>query len=117
MASVTAFPVDGAFPLTGPPKIRCHPFPCSLVFFACDSVAIMLSGSLVFLGKRVGSGSLDIHRYFALWPVLGVFIVIFFSSHLYPGVIHNAVTELRRLVLAVTLSFLVMAGLIFATRR
>jgi Undecaprenyl-phosphate galactose phosphotransferase WbaP len=116
MASVTAFPVDAGFPLTGPPKIRCHPLPCSLVFFACDSVAIMLTGTLVLLGKRASSGSLDIHRYLALWPVLGVFIAIFFSSHLYPGVIHNAVTELRRLVLAVTLSFLVLAGLIFVTR-
>jgi Undecaprenyl-phosphate galactose phosphotransferase WbaP len=52
----------------------------------------------------------------SLWPVLGVFVAIFFSSHLYPGVIHNAVTELRRLVLAVSLSFLVMAALIFVTR-
>jgi Undecaprenyl-phosphate galactose phosphotransferase WbaP len=116
MASITALPVDAAFPLPGPPKIRCHPLPCSLVFFACDSVAIMLTGTLVLLGKRAGSGGLDIHRYFALWPVLGVFIAIFFSSQLYPGVIHNAVTELRRLVLAVTLSFLVIAGLIFVTR-
>jgi Undecaprenyl-phosphate galactose phosphotransferase WbaP len=116
MASVTAFPVEAAFPLTGPPKIRCHPLPCSLVFFACDSVAIMLTGSLVLLGKRASSGSLDIHRYLALWPVFGVFIAIFFSSHLYPGVIHNAVTELRRLVLAVTLSFLVIASLISVTR-
>ncbi len=116
MASITALPVDAAFPITGPPKILCHPLPCSLVFFVCDSVAIMLTGTLVLLGKRAASGSLDIHRYLALWPVLGVFIAIFFSSHLYPGVIHNAVTELRRLVLAVTLSFLVMAGLIFVTR-
>src|SRR5579862_5555489 len=116
MASITALPVDGAFPITGPPKIRCHPLPCSLVFFACDSVAIMLTGTLVLLARRAASGSLDIHRYLALWPVLGVFIAIFFSSHLYPGVIHNAVTELRRLVLAVTLSFLVIASLIFVTR-
>ncbi len=116
MASVTALPVDAAFPLTGPPKIRCHPLPCSLVFFACDSIAIMLTGSLVLLGKRAGTGSLDIHRYLALWPVFGVFIAIFVSSHLYPGVIHNAVTELRRLVLAVTLSFLVIASLISVTR-
>ena len=116
MASISALPVDAAFPITGPPKIRCHPLPCYLVFFACDSVAIMLTGSLVLLGNRAAKGSPDIHRYLALWPVLGVFIAIFFSSHLYPGVIHNAVTELRRLVLAVTLSFLVMASLISVTR-
>jgi Undecaprenyl-phosphate galactose phosphotransferase WbaP len=116
MAAITALPVDAAFPFTNPPKIRRHPLPCSLVFFACDSVAIMLTGTLVLLGKPAGSGSLDLGRYLALWPVLGVFLAIFISSHLYPGVIHNAVTELRRLVLAVTLSFLVMAGLILVTR-
>jgi Undecaprenyl-phosphate galactose phosphotransferase WbaP len=116
MASVTALPADAAFPLIGPPKIRCHPLLCSSVFFACDAVAITLTGSLVLLDKRAGGVSLDIHRYLRLWPILGVFIAIFLSSHLYPGVIHNAVTELRRLGLALTLSFLVMAGLIFVNR-
>ena len=97
MASVTAVPTEAAFPLIGLPKFSCHPLLCSWVFFACDTVAIALTGSLVLLGKRAGGGSLDLHRYFALWPALGVFIAIFFSSNLYPGVIYNAVTELRRL--------------------
>ena len=88
-----------------------------MVFFVCDAVAITVTGSLVLLGKRAGGGDLDIHRYLALWPALGVFIAIFFSSHLYPGVIHNAVTELRRLGLALTLSFLVIAGAIVVTRN
>ena len=87
-----------------------------MVFFACDAVAITVTGSLVWLGKRASGGSLDIHRDLALWPVLGVFIAIFLSSHLYPAVIHNAVTELRRLGLALTLSFLVLAGFILVTR-
>jgi Undecaprenyl-phosphate galactose phosphotransferase WbaP len=75
-----------------------------------------MTGSLVLLGKRAGGGSLDIHRYLALWPALGVFIAIFLSSNLYPGVIHNAVVELRRLALALTLSFLVIGGLILVSR-
>ncbi len=116
MASVTAVPVEAAFPLIRLPKVSCHPLLSSLVFFTCDAFAITLTGSLVLLGKRTNGGSLDIHRYFALWPVLGVFIAIFFSANLYPGVIHNAVTELRRLALALTLSFFVLAGLIFVTK-
>src|SRR3984885_3682323 len=116
MASVTALPAEAGFPLIGLPRVRCHPFLSFMVFFACDAVAITVTGSLVLLGKRASGGNLDIHRYLALWPALGVFIAIFFSSHLYPGVIHNAVTELRRLVLAVTLSFLVIASLISVTR-
>jgi Undecaprenyl-phosphate galactose phosphotransferase WbaP len=108
MASVTAVPTEVPFPLIGLPKIRCHPWLSSMVFFVCDAVAIMLTGSLVLWDKG-GGGSLDLNRYFALWPALGVFIAIFLSCHLYPGVIHNAVTELRRLAFALTLSFLVIA--------
>jgi Undecaprenyl-phosphate galactose phosphotransferase WbaP len=116
MASVTTVPTEAPFPLMGLPRINCHPLLSAMVFFACDAIAIVLTGSLVLLGKRAGGGSLDLHRYFALWPALGVFIAIFFSANLYPGVIHNAVTELRRLGLAVTLSFLVVAGLIAVSR-
>jgi Undecaprenyl-phosphate galactose phosphotransferase WbaP len=109
MASVTAVPTEVPFPLMGLPKIRCHPWLCSMVFFVCDAVAIMVTGSLVLWGERGSGGTLGLNRYFALWPALGVFIPIFLSCHLYPGVIHNAVTELRRLALALTLSFLVIA--------
>jgi Undecaprenyl-phosphate galactose phosphotransferase WbaP len=51
-----------------------------------------------------------------LWPALGVFIAIFIASRLYPAVIHNTVAELRRLGLALTLGFLVIAWLIVVTR-
>ena len=109
MASVTAVPTEVPFPLIGLPKIRCLPWLSSMVFFVCDAVAIMVTGSLVLWDKRGGGGNLDLNQYSALWPALGVFIAIFLSCHLYPGVIHNAVTELRRLALALTLSFLVIA--------
>jgi Undecaprenyl-phosphate galactose phosphotransferase WbaP len=114
MASVSAVPAEAAFPLMSLPRIHCQPLLCSVVFFICDAVAITSSGTIVFLGRH-GAG-LGFHRYLALWPVLGLFIAIFFSSNLYPGVIHNAVTELRRLGVALTLSFFVMGGLIFVTR-
>jgi Undecaprenyl-phosphate galactose phosphotransferase WbaP len=68
------------------------------------------------LGKRASGGGLDIHRYIALWPALGLFFAIFAASSLYPGIIHNAVTELRRLGLGLTISFLLMSGLILVTR-
>ncbi len=47
-----------------------------------------------------------------MWPALGVFFAVFAWSNLYPGVIHNSVTELRRLGLGVTLAFLMIASLI-----
>jgi FlaA1/EpsC-like NDP-sugar epimerase len=115
MATVTVAPTDRPFPLIHLPKIRCHPFLCSLVFVSCDAIAISLAGITVLLENRV-DGRLDFHHYFSLWPALVVFFAIFAFSNLYPGIIHNAVTELRRLGLALTLSFLVLATLISFAR-
>jgi Undecaprenyl-phosphate galactose phosphotransferase WbaP len=116
MASVTAVPAEGSFPLIRLPKISCHPLLSSTVFFACDASAIMFTGSVVLLGGHPNGGSLDLHRYFALWPALGVFVAIFLATNLYPGVIYNAVNELRRLALALTLSFVVLGGVILIGR-
>ena len=116
MASVTVVAAKPTLPLPRLSNIPCNPWLCSLVVLACDAVGLALTGSLVLLGKRASGGGLDLHRYFALWPALGVFFAIFFSSSLYPGIIHNAVTELRRLGLGLTISFLVMGGLILVTR-
>jgi Undecaprenyl-phosphate galactose phosphotransferase WbaP len=115
MATVTVVPTDRPFPLIRLPKIHCHPFLCSLVFVASDAAAISLAGMAVLMENR-SNGRLDFHRYFTLWPALGVFLAIFALSNLYPGVIHNAVTELRRLGLALTLGFLVLASLTSVTR-
>jgi Undecaprenyl-phosphate galactose phosphotransferase WbaP len=116
MASVTVVATETPLPLTGLPRIPCNPWLCSLVVLACDAIALTFTASLVLLGNRASGGGLDIHRYFALWPALGLFFAIFAASSLYPGIIHNAVTELRRLGLGLTMSFLVMAGLILVTR-
>src|SRR5580704_13158121 len=116
MASVTVVATEPIFPLVGLPRIPCNPWLCSMVVLATDAMALTFTASLVLLGKRAGDGGLDIHRYFALWPALGLFFAIFTASSLYPGIIHNAVTELRRLGLGLTASFLVMGGLILVTR-
>jgi Undecaprenyl-phosphate galactose phosphotransferase WbaP len=115
MATVTVVPTDRPFPLIRLPKSRCHPFLGALVFVGCDAVAISLAGISVLVESRI-DGRLDFHQYFSLWPALGIFFAIFAFSNLYPGIIHNAVTELRRLGLALTLGFLVLAPMISLTR-
>jgi Undecaprenyl-phosphate galactose phosphotransferase WbaP len=116
MASITAVPAEAGFPHVGLPKISCHPLLSSMVFFACDAFAILFTGSVVLLAERAHGGGLDLQRYFALWPALGVFVAIFLAANLYPGVIYNAVNELRRLALALSLSFVVLAGMILFGR-
>jgi Undecaprenyl-phosphate galactose phosphotransferase WbaP len=117
MASVTVVATEPSLPHIGLPRIHCNPWLCSLVVLACDAVALTFTASLVLLGMCARGEGLDIHRYFALWPALGLFFAIFAASSLYPGIIHNAVTELRRLGLGLTISFLAMGGLSFVTRR
>jgi Undecaprenyl-phosphate galactose phosphotransferase WbaP len=114
MASITVVSTQSAFPLIRLPKIRRSPFLCSGVFVLCDAVALMAAAAVVLLGRRSMDGSIDLRRYFELWPAVGVLFAIFACSNLYPGIIHNAVTELRRLALALTVGFLAMTGMISA---
>src|SRR5277367_1786209 len=109
MASATVVSSRAAFPLAGVPGVRRSPRFCSVIFLLCDAVAITVTASAVFLAKDPHESASGMQSYLSLWPALGVFLVIFASSNLYPGILHNPVTELRRLGLALTISFLVMA--------
>jgi Undecaprenyl-phosphate galactose phosphotransferase WbaP len=62
-------------------------------------------------------GGRELHRYLAAWPVLGVFLAVFASYQLYPGIIHDAVGELRRLGLGLTTSFLLLGSAIYLSHR
>jgi Undecaprenyl-phosphate galactose phosphotransferase WbaP len=116
VASITAIASEPTFQLIRVPKSICKPLVSSLVIFACDMLAIATSVCLTLLGSHLGGEALDFSRYFALWPSLGLFAAIFATLGLYPGVIHNAVAELRRLVLGVTISFIMIEALLFVTR-
>jgi Undecaprenyl-phosphate galactose phosphotransferase WbaP len=115
MASASIVVTD-SFPLIRLPRIHCKPLLSSLVFFASDTIAITITGTLVLWGSRASGSGLDIHRYFALWPALGFFFAVFAYSNLYPGIIHNAVAELRRLAFGLTIGFLMEAGITLVTR-
>ncbi len=111
MASVTLVSRKSAFPLIRLPKIRCNPLLCSAAFIACDVMALVATGAFalcldLFLGRRP-----EIRFDVSLWPALGIFFAVFAWSNLYPGIIYNAVTELRRLGLGVSLAFLIMAAM------
>jgi Undecaprenyl-phosphate galactose phosphotransferase WbaP len=115
MASASIVVTD-SFPLIRLPRILCKPLWSYLVFFASDTIAITITGALVLWGSRGSGRGLDIHRYFALWPALGLFFAVFAYSNLYPGIIHNAVAELRRLAFGLTIGFLMEGGIILVTR-
>jgi Undecaprenyl-phosphate galactose phosphotransferase WbaP len=115
MASASIAVTD-SFPLIRLPRIHYKPLLSSLVFLVSDTVAITITGTLVLWGSQGSLGGLDIQRYFTLWPALVFFFVVFAYSNLYPGIIHNAVAELRRLAFGLTIGFLMEAGIILVTR-
>ena len=116
MASATIVSTGVSFPLIRLPKIRCKPWLSSGVFPLCDAVAVLASGTVVLFNRRPGEG-MDVQRFVALWPLLGIFFVMFAAFDLYPGILHNAVTELRRLGLALSISFLLIVGIILVDRN
>jgi Undecaprenyl-phosphate galactose phosphotransferase WbaP len=108
VASLTAVPVESPFTLITLPKITSSPMRCSLIFLVCDLLGIIATGSLVLLGAPAGS-PYHIYRYSDILPPLGIFLGIFVTSGIYASLVHNPVTELRRISVALTLSFLVIA--------
>ena len=124
MASVTVVSRELTSPLVKLPKIHRNPWLCSLVFVASDALALATSGILATLILSFPSLTLSgsavrqllTVRYLSLWPGLGLIFCVFAYSHLYPGIIYNAVTELRRIGLALTTGFLLMTALLLFTR-
>jgi Undecaprenyl-phosphate galactose phosphotransferase WbaP len=112
MASVTVAATEPGAAFFRLPKISCRPRLCALLLMACDAAAVTVSGVLALL---LTSHHRNFSRSLAAWPVLGVFLGVFASYRLYPGVIHNAVEELRRLAMGLTTGFLLLASAIYFT--
>jgi Undecaprenyl-phosphate galactose phosphotransferase WbaP len=108
MASLTAVPAESPFPLITLPKISSSPLLCSLMLLLCDLLAVTVTGSLVLLIMST-SVSYSIYSYLDILALLGIFLGMFVTSKIYPAIIHDPVAELRRLSIALTLSFLVIA--------
>ena len=81
------------------------------MFLGCDAVSFLLASLTALTIAQGGVGTLNVHRSLSLWPALAVFFPAFALQNLYPGIIYNAVTELRRMAFAITLSFVMLASL------
>jgi Undecaprenyl-phosphate galactose phosphotransferase WbaP len=110
MASVTVAATEQSTTFFRLPEISCRPVLCALLLMACDGAAIAAGGLLAFV-LTGGGGSLE--RLLTAWPVLGVFFCVLSAYRLYPGIIYNAVEELRRLAQGLTTGFVLLASAIY----
>src|ERR1700760_648987 len=106
MPRVGCPPPPPAVALTPELIVRRRPFFRFLIFPLCDSFAIAAVGAFVLLLQPGLNPEAAVQRYLALWPVPLAVLTAFACAGLYPGIIHNAVDELRRLGLTLTATFL-----------
>lgn len=87
------------------------------LMISADAIALSFAGISSVYIRLYFDGQYHPSLYWQLWPVLGLFLLVFAAIGLYPGVTITPVEELRRTSLATTLMYLALAGAIFLRRE
>ncbi|MBD2257279.1 undecaprenyl-phosphate galactose phosphotransferase WbaP [Pseudanabaena sp. FACHB-2040] len=94
-------------------KISSQSWPMIGVFLASDTLAL-LGAALAGVYLRLAfNGEYHPSLYWHLWPVIGLFLLAYWASGLYPTVGLSPVDELRRICLCTTLTYLALGAAIF----
>lgn len=84
------------------------------VLIMSDLISLMLAFSLaIFLRVQLPGGNAALYQYLELFPVLGIFIIIYTWRGLYPGVGLSPVDELRCLAGTTSSVFLILISFTF----
>ena len=75
-----------------------------------DLFALIAAGVLAVVLRGVFDQGFNHSLYYALWPAMALFVAVYFIVGLYPGMGLAPAEELRRLTLATTLVYLVLAA-------
>jgi len=75
-----------------------------------DLVALLAAGVLAVVLRGAFDSGFNQALYYSLWPAMALFIAVYFAVGLYPGVGLAPAEELRRLALATSLVYLVLAA-------
>src|SRR5690348_6291045 len=89
--------------------VRSRPYASTLVIIACDALALAVSLGFMIVICKWFHAEYDLHSYWHLWPLLGLFPLVYAASGLYPGITLGPVTEVRRATTSTSLVFLILA--------
>ena len=113
----TAYRPYPTYPLSIPVASSvCRPWLCTLLIIAADICASGLVIVSSVLLRLAFGGNYKLSLYWRLWPLLGLFVAVFAISGLYPGIIFNSITEIRKIATSITVVFLIIAVLTFLLR-
>ena len=82
----------------------------SAALLGSDVFALLLSVTLSVAAKAVFNHGVDLASYFALWPFLFVFLLVYAAIGLYSGLAMGAPEELRRATIASAVLFITLAA-------
>lgn len=98
-------------------RTRSRAWTVAAAMILADSVGVFLAAIAGVLVRFAIGGTFDLSYYF--WhasPMVGVFILTFAITDLYPGIALNPVVEIQRIAKAVTITYLSLIALTFFQR-
>ncbi len=90
------------------PAIGCNRTLTVGALVAADLLAVLFSGCVAVSLRFVFHGQFSPSAYATLLPALPLFFLVFTALDLYPGIAANAIEEFRKMMHAVTLSYLLI---------
>jgi Undecaprenyl-phosphate galactose phosphotransferase WbaP len=90
-----------------------RPLPTIILLIQSDLLALATAVAMSVWGRLLLGGTLKPDFYWRLWPLLTIFILIYASLGLYPGVALSPVDELRSVSVATTLIYFFLGAVIF----
>ncbi len=90
------------------PKIACNRTLTVAALVGADLLAVFFSGSVAVSLRLLFHGHFPLSAYATLLPSLPLFFLVFSALDLYPGIAANAIDEFRKMLYAVTLSYVLI---------
>jgi Undecaprenyl-phosphate galactose phosphotransferase WbaP len=98
-------------------KVGPRPHYMIAALVAVDGLCLTLAGYTSVSVRLWLNGQFHPHLYWQLWPLVGVFLLAYALSGLYPGKAISPVEELRQLVITTSLLYLSLGSAIFLFRE
>lgn len=89
----------------------------TVLTLTADAVALTLASWTAVWIRYIKNGQFELSLYAGLYPVLGLFFLLFAMRGLYPGLLLSPPDELKRLSQSVTLGFLLLAVATFFAKH
>jgi Undecaprenyl-phosphate galactose phosphotransferase WbaP len=112
-AATSTRPAARPLAVDGP---RTRPWLSASLIALADISSLILAVALSVVARHAFGADYPLSLYWHLFPVLALFVSVYALFGLYPGIVVNVVTEIRKISAATTVVFLMLAVLTFLFR-